>query len=253
MSASPSSTYDQSIKAICAQVWPSYRLRADALSTVSSLLLDASNRISSSAGKLADKSSTPLTADKMEAAMKTFYRGCESEKHAIVEGLRAASYYEAPNGAATAFLQFSVDDILSSLESGGFTSQEVDIKAAAYLTGVLEHMCADLLESTGQALEVPPELAMKNFVIRPFHIAKAVAGRKDLTTLFPGEKKKFDKRKAVFPLDDGKPEEFEEDAKVTGGSRTLMLLMFALLVAVVAFFMSGMNIETLSSAFQRWR
>src|SRR4051812_46564642 len=176
-------SFSSYIYKVMKQVDPSAAISSKAMAIMNSFVGDMFDRISKEAGRLSktNKHKT-MTSRDVQSATRVLL-GLELAKHAVSEGTKAVTKYNATQASggvkltkgakkglsrsSRAGLAFPVGRIHSRLRDGTYTDR-IGSGAPVYLAAVLEYLCAEILELASKAAR-----DNKAARIRPRHILLA--------------------------------------------------------------------------------
>lgn len=188
------SSFSSYIYKVLKQVHPDIGISSKGMAVMNSFIDDMCDKISSQAAKMANynKRKTMVSRD-IQSAVRIVMRG-ELAKHAISEGTKAVTKYNATQEtttassgrkggkgkAAKAGLVFSIGRVTRRLRDGLYTDR-ISASAPVYLAAVLEYLCAEVSELAGNAAR-----DMKKTRITPRCILLAIRMDEELHRLLDG-------------------------------------------------------------------
>ena len=169
------------------QVHPDTSITEQALADTNVMLHLLMENLLDRACELTHKShAKTLTGRSVESACKIVLPG-ELKKHAMHEGLKAVVKFESSTSIITderkriekrAGMNFSVSRV-DHLTRVHCPELKISEKAMVYLTAVLEYMCAEIMELSGNVAR-----GFKKQRVTPHHISYAIQQDEEISALF---------------------------------------------------------------------
>jgi len=175
-------TFHSYIFKVLKQVHPNTGISKNAMQVVQDFVLDLFRRIACEARHLCELNNrATLSSREIQTAVRLCLPG-ELARHAVSEGTKSVTKYNSTLGSGggrgskstRAGLQFPVGRVHTFLKTGQYADR-IGGGAAVYLAAVLEYMCAEVLELSGNA-------ARDNKLVRitPRHIDLAIRNDEEL-------------------------------------------------------------------------
>jgi histone H2A len=193
------SSFSSYIYKILKQVHPQVGISSKAMAIMDSFVDDMCGRIAAEAGRMAqhNKHKTMTSRDVQGAVRIIMGPMRELVKHAVSEGTKAVMSYNATQAtggptmsvprkvkgkgkAAKANIVFSVGRVMRRLRDGHYTDRVAET-APVFLAAVLEYLCAEVLELSGNATK-----EFKKTRISPRHILLAIRNDEEIDRLLGG-------------------------------------------------------------------